>query len=322
MWCRYCHKSRQTYEKGMSRSVPIAAVPGWKIGFRWGFFAIIARTENKPLKQLFHIENSDSHNGPLLLSLKLGEKHAGFAITDKTGKVLQQLAWCTIDDPEAEGWNEKELTDFFGAYPRLDHSFNEVRMAYDFPQTILVPSVGTKEEEAGLLLTSSGYPCVAEGIVSELVSGWQLRTIYAVPAEIREWVNRKFPAATTRHQYALDVANIDPAGEKGSLTVDLRKEDFTVVAAKGPVLLLAQTYHYSTPPDILYYLLKICREFSLSQEELHLQLSGLIDKRSSLYNELYQYFINISFREADWDTGSEYPSHFFTSLNDLATCAS
>jgi hypothetical protein len=52
-------------------------------------------------------------------------------------------------------------------------------------------------------------------------------------------------------------------------------------------------------------------------------LSGLIDKQSALYKELYQYFINIEFSEAGWNmAGTEYPAHFFTSLNDLAQCVS
>jgi len=107
-----------------------------------------------------------------------------------------------------------------------------------------------------------------------------------------------------------------------SLVVDFRTNDFTVLASKGSLLLLTQTFAYSTPEDVLYYLLNTCRQFNLSQQELQLQLSGLIDKRSSLYNELYQYFIHIDFREAGWNLKNEYPAHFFTSLNDLATCAS
>jgi hypothetical protein len=92
--------------------------------------------------------------------------------------------------------------------------------------------------------------------------------------------------------------------------------------AKDSKLILAQSFPYSTPEDVVYYLLKACQQFSLSQKEVSVHLSGLIDKQSSLFKELYQYFIHPEFREAGWNSGSEFPAHFFTSLNDLAQCAS
>ncbi|MBL0129692.1 MAG: hypothetical protein IPP43_00005, partial [Chitinophagaceae bacterium] len=47
-----------------------------------------------------------------------------------------------------------------------------------------------------------------------------------------------------------------------------------------------------------------------------------IDKQSSLYKELYQYFIGVEFSDASWNSMREFPDHFFTSLNDLAKCVS
>ncbi len=146
--------------------------------------------------------------------------------------------------------------------------------------------------------------------------------IYAVPAEIKDWVSRKFPTARFWHQYSLDVRNSIGVTEEGRLQVDFRKEEFVVIATNRNNILLTQTFEYTTPEDVLFYLLKICNQFSLSRERVELQLSGLVDKQSSLYKELYQYFINIKFRNAQWNTGVEYPAHFFTSLNDLAKCVS
>jgi Protein of unknown function (DUF3822) len=85
--------------------------------------------------------------------------------------------------------------------------------------------------------------------------------------------------------------------------------------------LLAQTYSYTAPEDIVYYLLRIVQQFALSAEEVTVILSGLIDKESALYKELYQYFLQIELRSVSWNTG-DYPAHFFSSLNDLARCES
>src|SRR5690606_135547 len=105
-----------------------------------------------------------------------------------------------------------------------------------------------------------------------------------------------------------------------------RSEDFSLVVTRGSKLLLTQTFPYSTPADFVYYLLDACRQFSFSQETVRIYLSGLIDRESALYREVYQYFLHIRFRESEWKVpGAEelaYPTHFFTSLNDLAKCVS
>jgi len=282
------------------------------------FLSIIARLQNSELKQLFHIENGNSDTGQEILSLRLGEKHGSFAISNKSGSALYELAYCSVDS-----WNENELTDFFSAFSSLQNSFYQVQIVYDFRESLLISLSNYRAEDAGLLLNMVGSNNSSNStIVSEPIAEWQLYNIYGVPKEIHEWIGKKFSSARFWHQNTIGIKNINAGGSDGSLLVDIRKDDFTVIAAKANKILMAQAYAYATPEDILFYLLKICQQFSLSQREVALQLSGLVDKQSALYKELFQYFINIAFREASWNVKGDYPAHFFTSLNDLAKCAS
>ena len=279
--------------------------------------SIIAPLENNELKKLFHIENSKSDNGQQILSLRLGQKHACYAISNKSGSELYELVYCCVNE-----WSENELTDLFSASPLLQNSFYLVQVVYDFPESILVSSKDYKPEDAALLLSTVAGSIGNTNIISELITDWQLYNIYGVPKEIHDYIGTKFSSARFWHQYTLGIKNSNAAGNEGSLLIDIRKNDFTVIVAKSSKILLAQTFEYTTPEDILFYLLKCCQQFSISQREVHLQLSGLIDKQSTLYKELYQYFVNIEFRDASWNATNDCPAHFFTSLNDLAKCAS
>jgi len=117
-----------------------------------------------------------------------------------------------------------------------------------------------------------------------------------------------------------------PADPADHIVIDFSTDEFSFIIINESKLQIAQTLSYSSPEDILYYLLKACNEFSLSRGEIQLYVSGLIEKDSQLFKELYQYFLNTKFRESTWKThGAEengYPAHFFTSLNDVARCAS
>jgi Protein of unknown function (DUF3822) len=267
------------------------------------------------LKQLFHIENPGDANAQQILSLRLGEKHISFSITNKIATELYQLAYCTADE-----WNENELAEFLTAYSVLKNNFYQVLVSYDYPQSVLVPLKEYRFEDGSLLVSSLYGNATAVVTIAESVAEWQLYNVYGVPTEIQDWVTKTFPAAKCRHQYSLAIKN-SMATENGSLFIDFKKEDFTVIAMRQGKFLLAQTYEYATPEDVLYYLLRITSQFSLSQDEVSINLSGLIDKESSLYKELYQYYVHIEFRDAAW-THNEHPDHFFTSLNDLARCVS
>lgn len=253
---------------------------------------------------------------PVLL-LRIGERHLSYVITNKSGSAVSKLAYFSF-----EKGHENEVIDSLNNASILEHSFYEVLIAYDYSQNILVPSISFRQEDAGLLLDTDYTTDSQRDIISELIPGWQLQNVYAVPKEIRVWINRKFPVARYWHQYSLGLRNVNSAGSNGEIQIDFREHDFTLIAVKQSKFLVARNFEYTTPEDVLYYLLKTCRQFSLLQQEVRLRLSGLIDKQSSLYKELYQYFIGIEFCDATWNSKSEYPQHFFTSLNELATCVS
>ncbi len=270
------------------------------------------------MKQLFHIEQPETGEEiQKQLLFNLGETHCSFAITNAEGNKLYKLLYYDTEE------NETALPALLEQHPELSNTFYKVLLSYDHPQSTLVPWSQFRHEE-GLNLLRSLYGINGSStVISESIAGWQLYNVFAVPASLHELVSKKYAAGQYWHQYSVAIKNIQAAESGGHLLIDFRKNDFTVVAAANGQLLLTQTFLYATPEDVLYYLLKTVQQLGLSQQEARLSLSGLIDKQSALYKELYQYFLHLEFREAGWVVeNSDYPSHFFTSLNDLVKCAS
>lgn len=223
------------------------------------------------------------------LFIQVGKKYCSFAIMDDAAQSLKDLAYYT-----AGNINESCFVELTDLHPELNTDFKKVVICYDLPFS---------------------FNTALETVV--LVEG------YDIPPSLHQWLSNKFKMASFIHQgVVLNKKNALP-DTGGLLLVDFRENDFFVLVAKEGEIILTQVYEYSTPADVLFYLLKLCKTFSLQQSEVGLQLSGLIDKDSTLYKELYQYFINISFRDATWQAPANvYPAHFFTSLNDLVLCAS
>lgn len=289
----------------------------YPVAGNWWFFTIIARNQYA-LKQLFYIKNTDA--GEIVqpvLSLEIGKSHFSFAITDKSGDELYTLAYYSAGETDSE-----ELAGVFAEHPELNRTFYSVQVCYDYSKHALVPNRHFSDSDSTAILDTMHGKNGQSAIFSEPVHEWQLYNVYAVPQNVQGWISKKFPAAVYRHHFTLGMKTM-PYGPSDRLLVNIHTDEFSYVAIKDYKLLIAQTHSYASPEDICYYLLKTCHEFSLSQEEVQLTVTGLIEKDSQLYREMYQFFVNVEFREPGWHLpAAGYPAHYFTTLNDIARCAS
>lgn len=273
------------------------------------------------MKRLFYI-NKESNNdtGPKLLSISIGDRHFSFAITDKTGGELYSLSYYTADEITND-----LLTETISEHPELNSTFFEVQVCYDHSRSLLVPLQYYYIEGSKVLLNTVYGLNSRAPVIADAINERQLFNVYTLPNDIQECMNRKYPGCKSRHHFTLAIKMM-PAGSDDRLLINIRTDEFSFIAMKDNKLLIAQTHVYSSPEDICYYLLKTCHQFSLSQEQVQLSVSGLIEKESQLYRELYQFFVNVEFRNPTWNMpvteDHEYPAHFFTTLNDLARCAS
>jgi len=273
------------------------------------------------VKQVFHISSDSAVNSDdKILAIRAGEKHFGFAVTSPNGAELYRLAWYTDTSME-----QAALQEIYSSHPELSDNFSRILVCYDHPQSILVPQVHYRQEEAMQLLKTVFGAAGNDLLMTEYVDDWQIQNIYTIPRETNDWMSRHFATGDRWHNYTIGLKSAGFIDPHGLLAIDIRPDEFSLLVTKANKLLLAQTYSYTNPADVLYYLLSACREFSFTQETVQVGLSGLITRESALYRELYNYFLQLRFRDSAWslpEGDQQYPLHFFTSLNDLARCAS
>jgi hypothetical protein len=270
------------------------------------------------LKKIFSIKAENVAAGNLLV-IRLGNGHFSYAVCSGEGKVIDELGYYTL----SEALDENSLMQIYQQEDALRHQFDNTRIGLDFAESVMVPAMQASNFPARAAIELQyGQPGPVE-YRSETIRGWQLNNHYAVPAGILQWLQTHFANALFTQGYSADLCRVEGTDFEGALSLDFRAEEFTVIASRSNKLLLTQTYPYENPADVLYYLLRLAQEFGFSQQEVRVYLSGLIEKESSLYRELYQYFIHVRFREAAWqfpDSSELLPAHYFAALYDLAQC--
>jgi len=275
------------------------------------------------MKPVFKIGTSEDLNASQAnLLMEIGETHCCFAVANHADRMMTQSVYYAAEDNDRDDLLKKVLQ----AHPELKRSFRQTVIGYYMTENILIPSKVYHFEETKKLLQAL-YEKEQNTTISESVSEWQLYNAYNVPVSLHELLSRSFATGNFWHVYSVSLKNRIEKQEGGKLIIDFKTDSFSTLVLKDSSVLLAQIFAYSKPADILYWLLKICKEFSLDRNEVRLSISGLIDKRSAIYKDLEQYFLDIEF--ASIANGvrlsnpfHEYPVHFFSSLYKLAACVS
>lgn len=256
-----------------------------------------------------------------ILLIELGEKYCCLIILRKQNFEAERLVYYEADN------EEKLLSDVFAAHDEFNRHFSEVLINYSFPQSVTVPSKYYSYGDGKKMLQLMHGDGEVDAVLAEHLPEWQMYNVYEVPKPVHGWISMRFHSGKYWHGYSSSLNNFSKGAGNNVLLIDFKTGQFSVIVIKALKFQLAQTFAYTEPADVLYYLLRICDEFSLSQKEVKLVLSGFIEKDSSLYRELYNYFVNISFQPAPDivrfpGSFGQYPAYFFSSIFNLATCVS
>lgn len=250
------------------------------------------------------------------LAIQLNSESFCYCLYEPAGKHLLQLKRYQFDEL-ATG----VLDAILSANIDLERAFDKIITSLDFGFNTLLPQEMSKGDHTPLMYLENADQ--QDHIIKEVLDEPGLANIYTVPPDILTWMVHHFPSSIYLHALSASIKNITDFPEEGLLRLDISEKHFEVVAYKSKKLLLAKKYTYAAPDDIVFYLLKICEAFGLSQEKALVHISGLIDEDSKLFRAVYDYFFHVLLKQADWnDVISNLPAHYFTSLNELIICGS
>ena len=148
--------------------------------------------------------------------------------------------------------------------------------------------------------------------------------MFGLPKSLYQTLQQSFSTIDFCHAYTPGIKIYNGFVADQQLMVHFTPQYFRVLLKKQAAIHLAQTYSYTSPLDVVYFLLKICYEFELEQSTTNVILSGLMEKESPMFTELEQYFSHVHFAHPPEISlpESKYPHYFFTSLYNLAACVS
>lgn len=275
------------------------------------YLILLAKT--KLVKSTFYINNFNS-SAEARLIIEIGNSEFTFVILqDKTFTALATYQIATVN----------ELNDLLASENLLHHNFSKVDVVYNNKESVLVPTVLYNSNATNSYIELIYGDTFKGQLKTDFIYKHAIQNIYKIEYTIQKAMFTKFPSATISHQYSLLPDSTGLSGTK--LFIVFYQNKFSVLCCKQNQLQVIQQFEYANAHDVSYYLLAIAEQYTLDVNEVELQLCGMINENSALYNELHKYFKYLSFQPLpdvfDYvDDIQALPSHYFAHTFLFAAC--
>lgn len=272
------------------------------------------------MKQIFYIKaEQDAEAVQKGLLVIAGLKYCSFAILNNVTNELLEFGYYIMPG------EQETINALFDLHPELKEPFFYSVVAYDIPKMQFIPSEYYQYEDAKLHLeTIYGFE-KDEMIISEQLPEKKMFGIYRLPPGLHDELRKNLPGGKFWHLNSVQMKS--NSFTEDVISIDFKPDDFSIIVFKAGKLQLTNTIPYTTPEDVVYHLLNICQQLLLPQQTTQIILSGLIEKDSAIYRELYKYFIRLEFASLGdkfkiGEVFKEHPEQYFTTISKLSQCVS
>ena len=270
----------------------------------------------------FNIQAPGIYSESAQLFIEAGPMGISLAILN-TGDCFQAAVVYSFPNKMTEQHVQEELQEILSNEPLLKKQYRKVHIIWCFPESILVPPELMNEENRNEMLNLVFGDARKNSDKQDFLYKHNLHNIYRIPAAISESFAAQLPYATQSHQYSLLANRVLNGGNE--LYAVFYTNSLTTMLCKEGKLQVIQNFPFNTPEDTSYQLLNVCRSFEVDPASVKLCISGMVDKRSNLYADIYKYFLHIEFDNLPGgftcvEEIKAHPPHFFSHLFYEALC--
>lgn len=254
------------------------------------------------------------------LLLIAGKQYCSFGIINFLSKELSEFGYYSSNNDSAA------VEKFISENELFQQRYTRALVAFDSPDVVLIPESLNSLENESLHLNAGFGDLPGSLVLSETNKSFGLQIVYRVSQSLITLLGRRFPERNFRCFNSL-YFNSGIALNGACMYLSFKTNEYSLTCIRNRELLCSRTVSYSSPEEVVYYLLKVSQQYGLPQSEVSLKLSGMIEKDSSVFREMYKYFLNLEFEPTPEEirlneSFREYPAHYFLPVSKLALCVS
>lgn len=264
-----------------------------------------------------------------VLSIQFALDGFSFAVLSRElGKFLA-LETFSMKDTDTSIKFCKKLDAFFESYSWLKNPFHDVYVLFESPKSTLVPEPLFDESEKGLFMNFNQELSAYEQLRSDYLKNTDAYLIYTLPDCFKYRIDRYIREKHLLHfasplieSLLITYKNKDVSNK---VFLHVRRSFLDIIILNSQGLRFFNSFQYSMPEDLIYYLLFVFDQLEFNPEDVELQLMGDIRKLSREYELLYTYVRNVDFESPTSRFGYSYvfdkvPGHMYYNLFNVNIC--
>lgn len=274
------------------------------------------------MKTFFEIIPESFYEEDCALICEISDEGAGFCIKDLKEQKYIGVAVYNFDKSRPIAGFHIALKILFNTKPFLSKNYQKVTVVFSTSESVLIPFQLFDSTTVGNALSLLfGNLTVEYSESTDIITESGYYNCFRIRNDVQKVMDEHFPVRTSWHQYSLLLGRGPVA--KSRMYVIFYSYKMVVSLFVDGKCRLVNTYKYQFAEDVSYYLLAVRGQNNV--EDIPIEVSGFIEKESSLYAELYKYFKEIVFAPLPpfceyGENLTQYPAHYFSHLFELDPC--
>lgn len=273
------------------------------------------------MKAAFEIRNDEINTDNCELICEASNDGFSYLVRDEVENLVVALGVYHFN-PHIDGNIDAIFHKIFEEQSLLMETFKKTFVVYSVPESVLIPfHLYNSNRNADVLKLIHGDLAGDTVILTDMIMEKKVYNSYRVSVDLVSEMSHRFPSAATSHQYTALMKYL-VAGER-KLFVIFYPQKIVLMLVKDRQIQLLNTFFYKTSEDVSYTLLNICRQFGIKR--VPLEVSGLIEKDSALFKEIYKYFGEVNLAAppeglAFSQNMAIFPTHYFSHFFAAELC--
>ena len=258
------------------------------------------------------------------LFIELGQRHLASFVSNNTGELVYEYELFQLD----EKLTPSILSEYILNKDYNSKFFQSVSFIHNSKEFVLIPAEFHKPELNKNIIETLYGDLLDFELFQDEIDRLNIINLFGVDEPIFQEINHLFPLAINTHINSIYLKSIFSQRKiLQSQTIKLYFYPlyFNVAIIKDGQLQIVQSFYYETTDDAIFFLLTLIDQFNLDVDIVDIQVGGIIEEDSALYNELKRQFqyIDLDMNTATKIVSHEPPAqplHYFTPLFLSATC--
>lgn len=228
------------------------------------------------------------------LYLQVSLQNVTYCVKDQVNNQVTQLKSFKLDPFKTI---EQQLDLFFDKEEALQATYNDVLVLHDNNLNTFVPTDLFDETALGSYLQYNTKVFPTDYFDFDTVPQAQMQNVYVPYVAFNNYFLDKFGGFTFQHINTNLVQHFLAKSANNNTTdfyVHIAETHFEIVIIQNKSLLFYNSYEYQTKEDFIYYILFVFEQLQLNPHEQKIELAGLIDENSDLYEITYKFIRYVS----------------------------